>query len=235
MKLFFSNHLTKNIQGLNTSHLLLNKVLQEYYAMPAATAVCRPENGKPYWEGTGRPCFSVSHTGTLWLCAVTDHEIGMDAELLARPVVQPVKLAERYFSEEESDYIRCGPSINKTDNTPEDTSIQPFQWERILPGKNTENWTAAERLLLIWTRKEALLKYYGRGLGSLTKTRSVMEEPEGLSIRSYRNKGILLSLCAEASFQKEAITEYIDLDNGKVHRNVRFYRRKNPGKRFADS
>ncbi len=228
MKLFFSNHLTKNIQGQNTSHLLLDKVLQEYYGMPAGS-VCRPENGKPYWEGTGRPRFSVSHTGTLWLCAVTDHEIGIDAELPDRPVAQPVKLAERFFSEEEADFIRCGQNMPRKENLPADTFILPFRWERILPGKNTENWSAEERLLLIWTRKEALLKYYGKGLGSLTGTHSVMNEPEGLSIRSYRNKGILLSICAEEAFQKEAITEYINLDNGKVHRNVRFYRRKNTG------
>ena len=245
MKLYYSNHLTNKIRERNTSHLLLEKVLKEYYPFYAAETVRRTDGGKPYLESPDAPVFSISHTGTLWLCVVTDHTIGIDAEHLNRRIVRPLKLAERYFSEEEFRFIASAPDGEKTAEDTEDSSpssadvpeefpsptekkpaeIERFQWERIIPGGNTDAWTVSERLLLIWTRKEAFLKYTGEGLGKLTGSRSVMKEPEGLSIRSYRNGTVLLSVCAEETFRKEAITEYIDLDNGKVHKNVRFFRR----------
>ncbi len=226
MKLFYSNHLAQNIRGRNTSHLLLNKVLQEYYHINPE-AIRRPDRGKPFLENGAGPHFSVSHTGTLWLCAVTDHEIGIDAERMNRPVAQPLKLAERYFSDEEYRFIAAASENLRLPQSEHTEKIERFQWERIIPGRNTDSMTVQERLLLIWTRKEANLKYSGIGLRDLTASGSVLSDLNSLSIRSYRNGSLLFSVCAGSEYHREAISEYIDLDSGKVHRNVRFFKRKN--------
>jgi 4'-phosphopantetheinyl transferase len=62
----------------------------------------RSEKGKPYLEAS---CikFSVSHSGNLWICAMGDHEMGIDVQKM-RPS-KTRELARRFFTEEEYDYI----------------------------------------------------------------------------------------------------------------------------------
>ncbi len=89
------------------------------------------EKGKPYLTDRTDVHFSISHTDGLVAVAVSDREVGIDAE-----TVKPAdpKLCQRFFSTAEQDFV-----------TPE-----------------TEGWL--ERFYLVWTRKEAYLKYTGEGL-----------------------------------------------------------------------
>ena len=61
------------------------------------------ENGKPYIDG-GR-CFSLAHSGTYAVCAVSDNEVGVDIEL---PREDSLRLAKRFFTE--SEYARIAAS-----------------------------------------------------------------------------------------------------------------------------
>lgn len=63
----------------------------------------RTENGKPYsdtvpWE------FSVSHTGQLWICAVSERTVGIDIQEIRS--IDHEKLADRFFTEAEKKYCR---------------------------------------------------------------------------------------------------------------------------------
>ena len=48
--------------------------------------LCRTPLGKPYFLEEGAPHFSLSHTKTLVLCAISDTPIGVDAEPCDRKV-----------------------------------------------------------------------------------------------------------------------------------------------------
>ncbi len=59
-------------------------------------------SGKPYLDGG--PCFSVSHSGEYWLCAVSERELGIDIE---RVTARRTRLiAERMFPLPDALYAR---------------------------------------------------------------------------------------------------------------------------------
>ena len=70
----------------------------------------RTEKGKPFivFVGSGEPvpCLhvSVSHSGGLWACVVSDRPCGLDLQEV-RPVAAD-RLAERFFMESEAAYIK---------------------------------------------------------------------------------------------------------------------------------
>lgn len=59
------------------------------------------ENGKPYCENM--PCFSISHSGSMVLCAVCDNEIGADIQLQKKA---RSGVAERFFTASEYEEVR---------------------------------------------------------------------------------------------------------------------------------
>lgn len=67
--------------------------------------VVRDENGKPALMGTENLYVSVTHAENLLLVAVSDREIGIDAEQVNRKVRNFHSLAKRYFTKEELDFL----------------------------------------------------------------------------------------------------------------------------------
>ena len=122
--------------GTELSHKLLFDVIPE---RGGAELMYGPQ-GKPYFaEG---PHFSISHTGrqgeALWALAVSDDgPVGLDLQEM-RPA-EYVKLAERFFTPQEAEYIKRFTDV---------------------PGGENSACTAFYR---IWCRKEAFVKYTGRG------------------------------------------------------------------------
>ena len=57
----------------------------------------RTQSGKPFAEGES-VCFSLSHTDSLIICAVSDSEIGLDAEKI-RPVKDKEKILRRFIGD----------------------------------------------------------------------------------------------------------------------------------------
>jgi 4'-phosphopantetheinyl transferase len=60
------------------------------------------EHGKPYFV-EGDPYFSVSHSGNMWMCAVSDLPCGIDLEEVKKRDYE--KVAHRIFSGEDLHYI----------------------------------------------------------------------------------------------------------------------------------
>ena len=58
------------------------------------------EHGKPYANGI---CFSVTHSGNAVAVAVDDHELGIDAEMIADE--SRLKIADRFFAPNERAYV----------------------------------------------------------------------------------------------------------------------------------
>jgi 4'-phosphopantetheinyl transferase len=64
-------------------------------------------HGKPYLRGPGSPKFNLSHTDGWALLAVCDTDVGVDVERI-RTDLDPVALAERFFSRREVVAVRSG-------------------------------------------------------------------------------------------------------------------------------
>jgi 4'-phosphopantetheinyl transferase len=102
---------------------------------PAAVTFGRSCTGKPYLEGLRQLRFSLAHSETLALVAISgDVELGVDVEL-RRAVPDAAALAARYFAAEEARALAALPSGAHSDT-----------------------------FLRYWTIKEAVLKATGEGL-----------------------------------------------------------------------
>jgi hypothetical protein len=134
-----------------------------------AALIRRGEYGKPYFTGTlADISFSLSHSGRYIAVLYADlrqGEVGLDIEDVGRGMdggarnrdpVRLMKIAERFFTREETEWVR---------ESPED-----------LP----------DRFFKIWTGKESYIKYTGRGLGQGLDTFSVLSPPEGVLIEEVR-------------------------------------------------
>lgn len=64
----------------------------------------RTENGKPYLSFPSRPVFfSISHTDEKLFIALSDKEIGIDAESLARKIRYVPVVKQKFFPSEQND------------------------------------------------------------------------------------------------------------------------------------
>lgn len=96
------------------------------------------DGGKPYLPEAPHIHFNISHTRGLVICAVSDREIGIDAEYM-RDFRE--SLIQRVCSEAEKKYIFQGQDK-----------------------RNREADICRERFTRIWTLKESYIKAIGKGL-----------------------------------------------------------------------
>lgn len=109
---------------------------------PESVPIVDGPTGKPRLAGENPGLhFNLSHSGTLALIAIADREVGVDLEAI-RPVPFALAIARRLFSPAEARFIEAG-------------------------GEDEID----RRFLICWTRKEALVKAAGTGLGSAPSTR----------------------------------------------------------------
>lgn len=64
--------------------------------------ILRTERGKPYFKEVPIE-FSVSHTGSLWVCLIDREPVGVDVQKI-RPCRRD-KIAERYYTRDEQEYV----------------------------------------------------------------------------------------------------------------------------------
>ena len=119
-------------------HAAVQKAVQEFLEDPAVRVVYDAK-GKPTVEDAKQPRFiSITTTGAVMLCVLSDTPVGIDGERLDRfgpdTKTDYIALAERFFSEDEADYVREG-------------------------GEGE-----ALRFVRVWVRKEAYVKLTGKGL-----------------------------------------------------------------------
>ena len=130
----------------------------------------RTENGKPY-EARRRIFFSISHSGRFFSCAVCEYQVGIDIQ--TRGPEDPEKIAERFFTEEEKDYIRSADG----------DIAAPF--------------------LRIWTRKEALIKFRGSTLAEVVSSTSVLSVDDVDFIDLELENGTIGCLCIPAGQEED--------------------------------
>ena len=94
-------------KGIKGNHLI--RKAAEYFLeekgqgrVPDNSRIIRPENGKPYFEDVPVK-FSLSHSGILWMCMVSDDNCGIDVQIMKSCDYE--KLAERFFKDEEIHYV----------------------------------------------------------------------------------------------------------------------------------
>ena len=106
------------------------------------------KNGEPYPVHV-----SVTHTGDWLACAVGDYPMGIDAELKDRSV--KAGLIRRICTEDEVQWLE--------------------QAMTEVPEEQKEEWLR-QKLIWLWVRKEAYVKYLGTGIGEGLKTFSVLDQ-----------------------------------------------------------
>ena len=83
------------------------------YALRDALALTAPlkkdVRGKPYFDGVPVHV-SISHSNEMCLAAISDSEIGADIEYITKSPEKLNRLAERFFTQGESEYVKVAPS-----------------------------------------------------------------------------------------------------------------------------
>ena len=159
MKLYIKNNYNSKEEN---SESLLKKALALYMNEKTASAsfdaedflIGRTSKGKPYLKEVVKSKkqelqeelqvekegfsvhFSVSHTGSMWACAVCDCEVGLDIEK-GKPGAKFFDISKRFFEEAEQSYIE------EAFNRGEEPGIEAFY--------------------KVWTGREAYAKYTGDG------------------------------------------------------------------------
>lgn len=155
----------ENSKNKKTRHSLVSKAVKDYLGNQKAKVVY-DEKGKPTVENTEMKYYiSVTTTGDVMLCVLTDFPVGIDGEYLPRfdrEGVRPdyVALAERFFSDDEAEFVRDGD------------------------GEETE------RFIRVWVRKEAYVKCAGKTLVdfphfSVVNGNKVLPKVSGISIKKF--------------------------------------------------
>lgn len=83
--------------------ILLDKALAAFYLREKDMEYCFSEHGKPYFKNRPDLFFSLSHSGSYAMAAVSDKEIGCDIQQIKKI---DLKISKRFFTEYENDYIK---------------------------------------------------------------------------------------------------------------------------------
>lgn len=65
--------------------------------------ILRTPKGKPYFKEIPVE-FSVSHTGTLWVCLMGKETVGVDVQQMRR--CRYDRIADRYYTQDEQEYVK---------------------------------------------------------------------------------------------------------------------------------
>lgn len=136
------NNQKAKLASMATGLLLQEIVERELSIKPEELIISKGTQGKPYIEGYPEFYFNISHAGDKVAIAYGDSPVGIDVEHI-RCRENDLKVAKRCFTEEEYRFI--------TEDAYE------LNMERISHSKE-------ERFFMVWTMKEAYLKYKGTGI-----------------------------------------------------------------------
>lgn len=98
-------------EDVKDSDELIKHLAREKYQLNFLPEIAREEWGKPFFQGLDEIHFSVSHSGDLWALALDDKPIGLDIEKATAGKRDWLKIAERFFTEEEYSYVQKHGSL----------------------------------------------------------------------------------------------------------------------------
>ena len=126
----------ENNSDKEVRHAAVQEAVQKYLGNDAVTVVYN-DRGKPSIEGA-KKYISVTTTGEKMIVAISDTPVGIDGEYLPRyeGKTDYSMLADRFFSGEESEYVRAGATVADE----------------------------KDRFMKLWVRKEAFVKCSGKGV-----------------------------------------------------------------------
>ena len=82
--------------------LCLREALKSFPALSEDMEITTDKNGKPHFKNCEYLHFSLSHSGKMALCALSDKEIGADIQLMGD---FNEKICKKYFSHSEAQYV----------------------------------------------------------------------------------------------------------------------------------
>lgn len=136
------NNQKAKIVSLATGLLLQDIVYKELGIEPKDLSVSKMEQGKPYIDGRSEFYFNISHSGDRITIAYGNSSVGVDVEHI-RCRESDLKVAKRCFTQEEYEFI----------------ALDEFALD-----KEGLSHSKEERFFMVWTMKEAYLKYTGTGI-----------------------------------------------------------------------
>lgn len=98
-------HLYKT-EEVENAHQLISELAGRRYNLSPNPEVNIASNGKPYFKDIDFVHFSVSHSGGIWALAMHDKPVGLDIEFRKKRLDNYLKLAERFFTVQEYDYVK---------------------------------------------------------------------------------------------------------------------------------
>lgn len=149
-------HLYWSISSGEDSHRFALDCIKRYIGQSGEIDIdiYKNEYGKPFIKNLSvdgrdwndKVYYNLSHSGELIVCAVAGNEVGVDCQETVRAASNIKGISVRFFSREENAYLS---SIDSDYN---------------------------DAFFEIWTRKEAFIKYTGRGITEGLRSFSVVRE-----------------------------------------------------------
>ncbi len=139
--LYICDEADKNLSRVYLKHCLTDFLNAAHDMKYAHEIIIESDKyGKPYIKnaddvGNSNTSFSVSHSGNIWGCAVSEKPIGFDIQIM-KEETDIYGIAERFFTKEEYAFIVGSDG----------------------------RMEALKRFYNIWVRKEAYIKLIGRGI-----------------------------------------------------------------------
>ncbi|MBQ8318139.1 MAG: 4'-phosphopantetheinyl transferase superfamily protein [Lachnospiraceae bacterium] len=178
------NNKKAKLSSMATGLLLQELVRAELGVEPKELVIGRGSQGKPYVEGHPEFHFNISHSGDMVAIAYGACQVGVDVEHI-RCRENDLKVAKRCFTPEEYTFI--------TD-------------EAFAVDLEGVSHSVEERFFMVWTMKEAYLKYKGTGIS--VPMNSFQVKPyegivvgEKLSCQSVIINDYVYSVCVDGGAQ----------------------------------
>jgi len=115
------------------AEMLLKKAVEQVYGIDKPLAIKTGVAGKPWLTDYPEICFNLSHSGHYVVCGLGSRPVGVDIQRIEIP---NLKLARRFFSQSEADWLCSLPAEKQTSGFYD-----------------------------LWALKEAYMKYTGKGFG----------------------------------------------------------------------
>lgn len=97
-------HNGKEHKGIAGEELVKRALADYSNDMYDVAVIKRGKHGKPYFKNIP-VCFSISHSGEIWVCLMADFNVGIDIQSYKH--LKYEKVAQRFFQENEVEYIKA--------------------------------------------------------------------------------------------------------------------------------